>query len=135
MPQNNNVSDLDAAQIIQREFDVADDAMRVNVITGNITASNPSVGVNGAIGPGDSTLIGGLDGGGNLQALHVDGTGNLDVIVENSLITAEYDELVISYVGATTDIDTVIYKSISVTVATLTMSYDGSNRLIGVVRT
>lgn len=46
-----------------------------------------------------------------------------------------FDETVMTYVGATTDISTVTYKLATVTVAVLTMSYDGSNRLIGVVKT
>jgi hypothetical protein len=55
--------------------------------------------------------------------------------VAGNLVPVAYNELVISYVGATTDISTVVYKQATVTVATLTLSYDGSNRLIGVVRT
>lgn len=51
------------------------------------------------------------------------------------LVPEAFDEQVITYVGATTDISTVTYKLATVTVATLTMSYDGSNRLIGVVKT
>lgn len=50
------------------------------------------------------------------------------------LVPEKFDEQVITYVGATTDIDTVTYKLASVTVAVLTMSYDGSNRLVGVVK-
>lgn len=45
-----------------------------------------------------------------------------------------FDETVITYVGATTNIDTVTYKLASATVATLTLSYDGSDRLIDVVK-
>jgi hypothetical protein len=52
----------------------------------------------------------------------------------SALVTVPFDEIVTTYVGATTDISTVVYKNASATVATLTMSYDGSNRLIGVVR-
>lgn len=52
----------------------------------------------------------------------------------SALVTVPFDEIVTTYVGATTDISTVVYKNASTTVATLTMSYDGSNRLIGVVR-
>lgn len=55
--------------------------------------------------------------------------------IAGNLVPVAYDELVITYVGATTDISTVVYKQSSVTVATLTLSYDGSNRLVGVVRT
>lgn len=56
------------------------------------------------------------------------------VRVTNQLVPVNFDELVISYVGATTDISTVVYKLATATVATVTLSYDGSNRLIGVVR-
>jgi hypothetical protein len=52
-----------------------------------------------------------------------------------ALIPFEHDQIIPSYVGATTDISTVIYKKAGVTVATLTFTYDGSNRLINVVRT
>lgn len=53
----------------------------------------------------------------------------------SAFINNPFDETVITYVGATTDISTVVYKLASVTVNTLTMSYDGSNRLTGVVKT
>lgn len=52
----------------------------------------------------------------------------------SSFITVPFDETVTTYVGATERISTVVYKLATVTVATLTMSYDGSNRLTGVVR-
>jgi hypothetical protein len=51
-----------------------------------------------------------------------------------SLAPYEYDEVANTYVGTTTDLDTVIYSFQGNPVATLTFSYDGSNRLIGVVR-
>lgn len=58
----------------------------------------------------------------------------LDSKLAGSLAPVEHDEIATTYVGATTDISTVIYKLAGTTVATLTLSYDGSNRLIGVVR-
>lgn len=60
---------------------------------------------------------------------------NLPVLVKSSLINVPHDEVVLTYVGATTDIATVVAKLASVTVVTLTFTYDGSNRLVGVVRT
>jgi hypothetical protein len=51
-----------------------------------------------------------------------------------SLVPDAHDEIVTTYVGATTAIDTVTYKLAAATVATLTMTYDGSDRLISVVR-
>jgi hypothetical protein len=50
------------------------------------------------------------------------------------LVPAKFDQIVTTYVGATTDIATVVYKDATVTVATLTLTYDGSNRLVDVVR-
>lgn len=50
-----------------------------------------------------------------------------------AFLTLPYDEMVISYVGATTDIDTVVTKLATVTQQTLTLGYDGSNRLNSVV--
>ena len=56
------------------------------------------------------------------------------VRVTNNLVPVNFDEIVVSYVGSTTDISSVVYKLATVTVATITLSYDGSNRLVGVVR-
>lgn len=55
-----------------------------------------------------------------------------------ALVPEAFDYQDITYVGATTDINTVVYKlggSGGTTVATLTMGYDGSNRLTSVTRT
>jgi hypothetical protein len=52
----------------------------------------------------------------------------------SAIVTVSHDEIVTTYVGATTDINTVVYKEAGNVVSTLTFSYDGSNRLIGVVR-
>ena len=52
----------------------------------------------------------------------------------SALINNPFDEVVITYVGATTNIATVVYKLAAATVNTLTMTYDGSNRLIDVVK-
>ena len=54
-----------------------------------------------------------------------------------SLVPEAFDYQAITYVGVTTDISTVVYKtggSGGTTVATLTMGYDGSNRLTSVTR-
>jgi len=55
-----------------------------------------------------------------------------------TLVPAKYDEINLTYVSAGNgigEIETVIYKLSSSTIATLTLSYDGSNRLSGVVKT
>lgn len=55
----------------------------------------------------------------------------------SALVGVAFDYIATTYVGATTDISTVVYKSGGSggsTVATLTMGYDGSNRLTSVTR-
>lgn len=52
-----------------------------------------------------------------------------------AIVPISYDQVVQTYVGATTDLSTVVFKAGGVTVATLTFTYDGSNRLINVART
>jgi hypothetical protein len=233
MPLNPSVTLLDNKQITQRAFDEADDALRVNVITGTISVVNPSIGPNGSPAPTSSTEISGINGSGNLTPISVDNSGNQNVNVVNSVlptgastsslqttgnvslsnidlkvpanltvvstrlltdgsgvtqpvsasslplptgastsvnqttantslssiaanttglatqatlsafslksasafINSPFDETVITYVGATTNIATVTYKLATVTVNTLTLSYDGSNRLTDVVKT
>jgi len=50
-----------------------------------------------------------------------------------SLTPVAYDQVVQAYVGATTRLATVVFKLATVTVRTLTFTYDGSDRLINVV--
>lgn len=60
------------------------------------------------------------------------------VSIAGSLVPEAFDYQDITYVGATTNINTVVYKSGGsggTVVATLTMGYDGSNRLTSVTRT
>lgn len=55
----------------------------------------------------------------------------------SALVSDPFDYQDITYVGATTDIDQVIYKTggaAGTIIATLTMGYDGSNRLTSVTR-
>ncbi len=52
-----------------------------------------------------------------------------------SLTPVAYDQLTITYVGATTDIDTIVYRLAGNVVRTVTLSYDGSDRLDDVVAT
>lgn len=52
----------------------------------------------------------------------------------SGMVTVPFDEQVIAYVGATTDVDTVTYKNLGATVAVVTLTYDGQQRLTGVVR-
>lgn len=50
-----------------------------------------------------------------------------------ALVAVPFDTIDLTYVGATTNIDTAIYKLGATTVRTLTLSYDGSGRLSAVV--
>lgn len=71
-----------------------------------------------------------------LQAINT-ATSNLDARVAAALVPEAHDYLDITYVGSTTRIDTVVYKqggSGGTTVATLTMAYDGNDRLTSVTK-
>lgn len=60
----------------------------------------------------------------------------LNTRMAGSLAPVAFDELVMTYVtvgNGIGEIETVTYKLASTTVKTLTLSYDGSNRLSGVV--
>ena len=59
----------------------------------------------------------------------------VNTLNKSQLIPALYDQVVTTYVGSTTDINTIVYKQSGVTVATLTMTYDGSSRLTDITRT
>lgn len=57
--------------------------------------------------------------------------------IAGALITEPYDEIALTYItsgNGTGEIGTATYKNASVTVGTLTLSYDSSNRLINVLR-
>lgn len=69
-----------------------------------------------------------------------DSSGNVAVRVFNTnlLIPDTYDEIELTYVSSGNgvgQIETVVYKSNAVVVGTLTLSYDGSDRLSGVTKT
>lgn len=53
-------------------------------ITGSISATNPSVSATGSPVPADATMIGGSDGT-DLQAIAVDASGQVKVLLENSI--------------------------------------------------
>ena len=60
----------------------------------------------------------------------------LNARMGGSLTPVEFDEMVLTYVtvgNGIGEIQTVVYKLATVTVKTLTLSYDGSDRLSGVV--
>lgn len=64
-------------------------------------------------------------------------TGQQVMVIGGSLVTEEYNEIDLTYVASgpgTGEIQTVIYKKNGTTIATLTLTYDGSNRLSTVIR-
>jgi len=140
MAVNPSPSVLDEPQIIQRSFDADNDALRVNVITGAITISNPSVGVNGAAIPTSSNQAGGKDDSGNLRPLHVDTSGNLNVITLNSLTPVLQDYVALTYVpsgNGVGEIQTVTFKtggSSGTQTALLTLVYNSDNKLTSVTK-
>lgn len=65
------------------------------------------------------------------------GVDSVNAKLGSSLVTEKHDYVSLTYVGASTDIQTVTYKDGGVagtTVATLTLGYDGSNRLTSVTK-
>lgn len=78
-----------------------------------------------------------LDGNQVLQHSFEDESGALRSLNLSSLGSVEHDELDITYVTAGNgagEIETVTYKLAGVTQATLTLTYDASNRIINVLR-
>jgi len=78
-----------------------------------------------------------LDGNQVLQHSFDDVTGSLRQLDLSGLTPVEHDELVLTYVAAGNgagEVETVTYKLATVTQATLTLTYDTSDRVINVVR-
>ena len=137
-----------AAQSIALE-DFATQATLENVDQ-NTNAVAVGMNVNATPASSDGLSVGGVDSLGDFRQLSTTATGALNVVpslpagasteatlsrIAGSLSNVDHDEIVTTYVGATDRINTVVYKKATVTVATLTLSYDGSDRLSGVVRT
>lgn len=61
--------------------------------------------------------------------------GSVKTLESSGLVPARYDSIVLTYIGATDRIATATYKLAAATIATLTLGYDGSNRLNSVVKT
>jgi hypothetical protein len=78
-----------------------------------------------------------LDGNQVLQHSFDDVTGSLRQLDLGGLTPVEHDEIALTYItsgNGTGEIGTVVYKLATVTQATLTLTYDATNRLINVVR-
>lgn len=138
-------------QAIKRGDDVNGDGstivifFRVNVYDedGAILTSNPQNASGGVytilgteIDPQDEVEAI-LDNIGTNTAATAASADNIDTRVAGSFINFNFDEVTITRVAAGAaqgEIETAVYKSATVTVATLTITYDGNGDLSGVVR-
>lgn len=72
-----------------------------------------------------------------IRSAYDDASNSLQTQSMGSLVPEPYDELVLTYVtvgNGLGEIETVTYKKDGSTVATITLGYDGSDKLISVVR-
>ena len=80
-----------------------------------------------------------LDPGQVIKTAFEDATGALKVRgIAGALVPERYDQIDLTYVpsgNGVGEIQTAVYKLATVTVATLTLSYNASNKLTSVVRT
>lgn len=169
-----SMSLLDPGQVAKTVIDESTSSIKVNIVSGSITASNPSIGTTGSSAPTSATEIGAVSGG-NLVALQANGSGALktdssavtqpvsgtvtvnagtnlntsalalesggnlaalNARTAGSLVPVKFDEVDLTYVpsgNGVGQIATAVYKLVGSTVKTLTLSYDGSNRLSSVV--
>lgn len=145
-------SHLDAGQVLPLVLDEVNDALQVNVVAGSISVTNPSVGTNGSTAPTSSTETSGINPSGNLTPLGLDSSGNLKVISSGgsteatlaafsaktaaSLVPQAFSSVALTYVASGNGVGqvaTAIYSQGASVVRTLTLLYDASNRLSGVV--
>jgi len=64
------------------------------------------------------------------------GDGGLAVVsVGGKLVPEKFDDIQLTYVGSTDKIDTVTYLLNSIQICTLTLTYDGNDRITRVQRT
>jgi hypothetical protein len=72
-----------------------------------------------------------------IQASFDEATGSMQTKAVSGLVTIPYDNLALTYVPSgdgAGQIQTVVYKQGATTVATLTLTYNSSNKLISVVK-
>lgn len=123
------------------------------------SAANPSVGLNGSPAPTSSTEIGLVTPGGILVPASGDTSGNANVNIVNSalpagaataanqataltrlsgsLVPTAFNEIDLTYItsgNGTGQVGTALYKLTGTLAATLTLTYDASNRLSTVVK-
>lgn len=155
-----SISQLDFEQVLPHGFDEDTLAHRVNVVAGTITVTEAALAPEGGAAPAEGKVVAGIDGTDLVRYLRTDINGELQVDVLSSAlptgaateatlsafssktagadITVPFDATVISYVGITDDVDTILYKTGGVagtTVKTKTFVYDGQSRIINIVVT
>jgi hypothetical protein len=157
-----NPSQLDAGQVLPASFDEVNEALRVNVVVTTPGANSTSIN-DGTTPTTLATVLAASTGPSSLDTalvVSVSPNTNLNLPIgaasettlaatetaliafsnktAGALVPAAFDYISQTYVGATTDISTVTYKtggSGGTTVGTLTMAYDGSNRLVSITKT
>lgn len=78
------------------------------------------------------------DPGNIIRAIYDEGSNSVQAILTGgNLVPDQYDQISLTYItsgNGTGEIGTATYKLNNVSIATLTLTYDSSNRLIDVVR-
>lgn len=124
---------LDADQVLREVYVEAEEALKV---TGSISVTPTPGGSTEAEQQVQTAVLQDIETNTSntntaIQAVETE-IQNLNNKTASALVTEEHDFVEMTYVGLTNDIDTVTYKlggSGGTTVATLTMGYDGNNRL------
>lgn len=140
---------LDANQVIKSVFDESQQALRTTA------GGGPSGGATEAEQQAQTALLTDIESNQDSQTAiltdietNTENTADAVADVEtelqamnnklaSALVTEQHDFIEMTYVGLTTDIDTVTYKlggAGGTTVATLTMGYDGNNRLATITK-
>jgi opacity protein-like surface antigen len=155
-----SISQLDFEQVLPHGFDDDTLAHRVNIVAGTITVNEAALASNGGAAPAEGKVVAGIDSTDLVRYLRTDVNGELQVRITGSVlptgaateatlasfsaktagadITVPFDATIISYVGITDNVDTILYKTGGVggtTVKTKTFIYDGQSRIINIVVT
>lgn len=130
--------DADTSSIATNSSTIAGDTTSIDgkitaVDTGNVTVASS------ALPTGAATSANQTTGNASLSTIQSDITA-LNAKLASSLVPEVYDYIALTYVAAGAgvgEIETVVYKTggaAGTTVATLTLAYDGSNRLSSTTR-
>lgn len=128
-PSTDGVYIGDGTDVLKINPDGSIDVNLINPIDVNISAAS-----------GDSILTVGTEDGttsGTQHVLKIDSNLNTNVINMGVLVPKIFDEVVVtnSIISGQTVPTTIVYKSLTSTVATLTVTYDGTANVTHIVRT